>query len=172
MGAVGVVKGCEFAAVNVYDGFDVSVGVFHGYYDFGAREAAAGDVAGKFFDVGNDDGFALLIGRATHAASGGNPRAGHGALKRAEVEAISAPEVEACPPKAECRVDSRARVGQGRDGVVFVFYQCGDLRIELAVGGGFVHWCAQFVGKGSKKRFFAVPFRRFFRSWDERGAGF
>ncbi len=75
------IEGGEFRAVDVEDCGDVTFAIEYGNDDFRTGKAATGNVAGKLFYIGYDNGLAMLPGCAAHPKAIADVHTGYRPLK-------------------------------------------------------------------------------------------
>ena len=91
------IKCIQIFAVYIQNGHDLAFPEYRNDY-FAARQAAAGNVAGKPFNIGDDNAFLALPSRPAHSPAERNTAACDRTLKRAQYQLITFDNIKTGPP--------------------------------------------------------------------------
>ena len=95
---VGFIKCIQIFAVYIQNGHDLAFPEYRNDY-FAAGKTAAGDVAGKLFNIGDDNAFLALPRRPAHSPAERNTAACDRTLKRAQHQLITFDNIKTGPPE-------------------------------------------------------------------------
>jgi len=140
-GTFGGAETIALGAVDVQDAGEFA-GDREGDDDFAEGSAVADDVAGKFVDVGDNDGFVADGGGAADAAAERNAGTGGEALERAQNEGFALQEIKPGPVEAgEAGINQGGGVGGVGDWVGLAGEDGAELGQQVFIldGGGDAH---------------------------------